>query len=255
MNSDLSTSKLNFWHWITSELSERMAQNLPFIKISPQKILLVGEFQKSTFTYFQKNYPNAQVWSDCHKVGLLENYWNLLFRRNKRIRQHLLASTSNMNEYDLVWAGPIKKEKEFFSQIEKHLKNNSLVMFNYLGPDTAKEIKSLITEQGYIGPDMHDIGDLLASLGYADPVMNMEYINLEYENSQVFIQDILSLGLISVAQATSEQFKEKIVNLLRLQPQFQLTLEVVYGHAWRFKKNDAKTIKIYPKESFKNVIN
>ena len=54
MNSDLSTSKLNFWHWITSELSERMAQNLPFIKISPQKILLVGEFQKSTFTYFQK---------------------------------------------------------------------------------------------------------------------------------------------------------------------------------------------------------
>ena len=255
MKKHLSTSQSNFWTWLTSELSERMAQNLPFIKINPEKILFVGDFHQSTFDYFQKNYPKAQFWSDSFKSSIYVSIQDFFLRSNKAIHQYQIMDKTDSNEFDLVWIGPIKREKntfhELFLQLEKCLKNNSLVMFNYLGPDTAREVKSLQTQDGYIGPDMHDIGDLLTQSGFADPVMNMEYINLEYENTQILINDLKGLELITTIQSISKDFQDKVSNLLSLQPKFQLTLEVVYGHAWRIKKSNAQTIKMYPKGAFK----
>jgi malonyl-CoA O-methyltransferase len=216
----------------------------------------VGDFQQSTFDYFQKNYPKAQLWSDSFKSSIYVSIRDFFLRSNKAIRQYQIMDKTNSNEFDLVWIGSIKREKntfhELFLQLEKCLKNNSLVMFNYLGPDTARETNLLQVQDGYIGPDMHDVGDLLTQSGFADPVMNMEYINLEYENSQILINDLTGLELITPSQSISKDFQDKVSNLLSSQAKFKLTLEVVYGHAWRIRKSDTQTIKMYPKGSFKS---
>jgi malonyl-CoA O-methyltransferase len=78
---------------------------------------------------------------------------------------------------------------------------------------------------------MHDLGDALLAERFADPVMDMEFLNLDYADGSVFIADAIALNLmgrITKNGADLEQLPKK------------LTLEVVYGHAWAIGKNLAK---------------
>jgi malonyl-CoA O-methyltransferase len=249
----LNTTNSQFWLWLTSELSERMSQNLPFIRIKPEKIVMLGEFDQQTFRYFQQHYPQALIWSDTFNKNFFQTLVDLITRKNKNIRQYNKVQS---HTFDMAWLGPIKKVKEeyatLFNQLQTQVKNNGLVMFNYLGPDTGKEIREIQTQEGWIGPDMHDIGDLLTKNGFADPVMNMEYIELQYENPSVLQRDLLGLGLISENDITNHEFIARIEQLFDSGQKFQLTLEVVYGHAWFMQKNTVQTVKIYPKSVIKN---
>jgi hypothetical protein len=62
----------------------------------------------------------------------------------------------------------------------------------------------------------------------------MEYITLDYENLDLLLKDALSLGLIS--QDDFNSVGNQVVN----EP-LQITLELVYGHAWTPELNLSKT--------------
>ena len=78
---------------------------------------------------------------------------------------------------------------------------------------------------------MHDMGDALLSERFSDPVMDMEYLTLDYESDAVLLADVSALKLIY-----SSHIEASEMNVL---PQ-KLTLEVVYGHAWVIGKHLAK---------------
>jgi malonyl-CoA O-methyltransferase len=86
---------------------------------------------------------------------------------------------------------------------------------------------------------MHDIGDALVQNRYSDPVMDMEYLYLQYETEQALYEDGLALGLIS---------PDAQLDRLHAPSPLKLTLEIVYGHAWVLAKNrssgDSKTAYI-----------
>lgn len=75
------------------------------------------------------------------------------------------------------------------------------------------------------------MGDALLAERFSDPVMDMEYLTLDYESDALLMADIGSLKLIH-----SGSLKYSETHLL---PQ-KLTLEVVYGHAWAIGKHLAK---------------
>jgi malonyl-CoA O-methyltransferase len=110
---------------------------------------------------------------------------------------------------------------------QKILKPESLLMFSYLGPDTGRELRAYLGQGNQsllkYSLDMHDIGDALIRAKFAEPVMDMEYITLEYEEKDLLIKDAISLGLLQSCDL------EKLD--LMSQP-LKLTLEIVYGHAW-----------------------
>jgi malonyl-CoA O-methyltransferase len=79
--------------------------------------------------------------------------------------------------------------------------------------------------------DMHDMGDALLAERFADPVMDMEFLNLDYSVSALALTDAIALNLV-------DPVSKNRPNLGQL-PE-KLTLEVVYGHAWVIGKNLAK---------------
>ena len=89
---------------------------------------------------------------------------------------------------------------------------------------------------------MHDIGDALVQKGFSDPVMDMEYLYLEYESVTTHLRDALAIGLVQ-----SNTPVEALSNALQGK---KMTLEIVYGHAWVLGKNlsksDGKTAYIRP---------
>jgi malonyl-CoA O-methyltransferase len=259
MTKYLNTSHNQFWSWLTSEISERMAQNLPFIKIDPKKILLLGNFDQPTFNYFSEKYPHAYIWSD-QKSFNQRSFLNVInpFKK-KKISFLDFENEVEMANFDFVWAGPLRQLVEnypqFFLKVGKCLNNQGLMMFNYLGPDTGKEYFHLDLQGGHIGPDMHEIGDLLIQSSFADPVMNMEYLNLEYEKSELLLRDLLAIHDVDSHFANEQNLNQQLAEMKQEHEKMVLTMEVVYGHAWKVPKKEPGVTRISPesiKKSYKN---
>jgi malonyl-CoA O-methyltransferase len=81
---------------------------------------------------------------------------------------------------------------------------------------------------------MHDVGDALLKSGFAEPVMDMEYITLDYEDINLLLNDALELGLVH------EKGSDLIKANHELAP-LKMTLEVVYGHAWTPERRLSKS--------------
>ena len=78
---------------------------------------------------------------------------------------------------------------------------------------------------------MHDMGDALLGGRFSDPVMDMEFISLDYQSDALLLVDAGALKLLQMP--ASEASKEGVLTK-------KMTLEVVYGHAWALGKHLAK---------------
>lgn len=228
--------------WLRAEIQERMLDKLAPIKLSPKKILLEPDFSGLNRRAFTKRFPSAQIDAilDPQIQGTipfgikLKQMLGLTLLNSGRLLDRGIPANAS---YDLIISNlclqNFSNPSAWMANCHQHLTEGGLISFAYLGPDTGKELRDANPEGGQIQTlpgalDMHDIGDALVQNRYSDPVMDMEYLYLEYETEQALYEDALALGLIS----TGMQFPQ-----LRVPDPLKLTLEIVYGHAWVLAKN------------------
>lgn len=96
------------------------------------------------------------------------------------------------------------------------MNTNGLFHFSMLGPDTLRELGF---QQTY--PDMHHVGDALLQAGFQNPVMDMEYLTLRYVDREKLRDDLQLFGYTP------------LVDLIELHSSYDITIEVIYGHAWK----------------------
>jgi len=158
-----------------------------------------------------------------------------------------------------LWLHAVADPGQCMAEWLRVLKPEGGVFFSCFGPDTARELQSFAQAMGESFPDfadMHDLGDLMSKQGFSDPVMEMEKLTLTYSSPAKLLEDWRALcgnHLETRKQGlrTSRQFSEAILCLERLRDpetgRIPLTLELVYGHAWKVKrktKTDVATVKI-----------
>jgi malonyl-CoA O-methyltransferase len=120
------------------------------------------------------------------------------------------------------------------------------LMFSCLGPDTARELRELYHALGWPPAgheltDMHDWGDMLVHIGFAEPVMDMERITLTYESPERLLQELAELGRNFHPNRfhglRGRAWKARLLGMLRERLKQQsdgriaITFEVIYGHA------------------------
>ena len=218
--------------WLSDEVSLRMGDKLSIVKMTPQKIWQRG----SDAGVLWKHYGAAQKFVSENKylyAPIKKYVYQWLGRPIPELFQ--INPSSNDVKFDFIWSN-LELSQAFFEELilewKQHLGTNALLMFSYLGPDTGKNLHRLLGLEkmtNYLSPDMHDVGDALLQAGFSEPVMDMEYVTLDYESLDLLLKDALLLGLISHEE----------VNLLKNQAGYQkneellqITLEIVYGHAW-----------------------
>jgi malonyl-CoA O-methyltransferase len=89
--------------------------------------------------------------------------------------------------------------------------------------------------------DMHDLGDALVHAGFADPVMEMEVITLEYSSVMDVARDLQAIGARNAMPGRPRGLSgrhrwERVVaayEALRRNGVLPATYEVIYGHAWK----------------------
>jgi len=258
------------------EVCSRMLERLEIIKLQPRRILDAGSGTGWGTRQLGERYPSAQLVALDIAIGMLHtargrsSWWQKLFGGAKQLQ--LCADVEALplpaHCVEMVWSNLTVQWcndlPAAFVELQRVLKVDGLVMFSTLGPETLKELRTAFDAvDGYNHvnrfADMHDIGDMLVAAGFAEPVMDMEYITLTYDNVKAVMQDLRSIGAhnATAGRAQGMMGKGKWARImqnyesLRRNGKLPATFEVIYGHAWKVQPKKTADGRAIIKTPFK----
>lgn len=258
------------------EVCSRMLSRLDYIKYEPETILDAGSGTGYGARGLKARYSRSRVVELDIAFGMLLAgraripWWRRLAGGEPLSVCGDFESLPLATEaVDMVWSNLALQWcndlPRAFSEARRVLKPEGLFMFSTFGPDTLKELRMAFGEaDGYTHvsrfTDMHDIGDLLVQAGFADPVMDMEYITLTYDDVKSVMEDLKAIGAHNATAGrprglTGKSAWRRVLAAyegLRRDGRLPATFEIVYGHAWkpkpRLAQEGKKIIPIQRKE-------
>lgn len=233
---------------LEAEIGARMLERLDYVKLEPRRVLDAGSGPPQRA--LGRRYRKAEVIALDFSLRMLQARasWLDFFGKGKSICGDITRLPVAQGAIDLVWsnmalhwvADPLAALREF----HRVLAVGGLVMFSTLGPDTLAELRAAAGEaRVHRFADMHDLGDMLVAAGFADPVMDMERLTVQYASGAALLADLRASGQTHAAAARARglagaRFRAALEERLAAQrrgPEGKLTVsfEVVYGHAWK----------------------
>jgi len=258
------------------EVCTRMLERLEYIKLQPERMLDAGSGTGWGTRRLAQRYPDAQMIALDIARDMLQaargssGWWQKLFGGTKQIQVcgDIEALPLTANSVGMVWSNLAMQWcndlPATFVELHRVLKVDGLLMFSTFGPDTLKELRLAfngVDRHNHLNrfTDMHDIGDMLVHSGFAEPVMDMEYITLTYDDVRGVLQDLKSIGAHNATTGRGRGLMGKnawarlVENYERLRSNGKLpaTFEVVYGHAWKPQPRTTRDGAAIIKTSFK----
>ena len=239
------------------EVCSRLLEHLDPIRLQPARILDLGCGTGEALSRLGKRFPAS------HRVGI-DLAASMLQRTAARTpgwkrwlgsrapalicadaeRVPLAPGSVDLAFSNLMlqWCGADR----VFHEAARVLRNEGLILFSTFGPDTLRELRAAFraaddAEHVTRFIDMHDLGDALVHAGFADPVMEMETITLEYDSVRALVNDLRSLGAVNARPDRPRGLMghrrwrrmEAAYENLRRDGVLPATWEIVYGHAWK----------------------
>lgn len=237
------------------EVGRRLFEHLDPIVIEPRRIVDLGCGTGSLFEPMGKRYPKAElIGVDFSRAMLVRARGRAgwLRRAFGSGGPRLVCADAERlplahGSVDLVFSNlalPWSRPEGAFAEASRVLPAGGLFMFSTLGPDTLKELRAAFgggATHVHAFVDMHDLGDALVHAGFADPVMEMEVITLEYSRVDDLARDLKATGTHNTLAArargltTPRRWKRMADRYERERRDGALpaTFEIVYGHAWK----------------------
>ena len=237
-------------------IAQRLLERLDLIKLQPQRILDVGAGTGQLTLQLTRRYKNCEVIAldlapamlklARQRLGTLDKW----FGKQRFIcgdADHLPLADNSVDmiisNFAIQWCSDLDQT---FTEFQRVLKPNGLLLFTTFGPDTLKELRQAwrtvddaIHVNSFI--DMHDIGDAMMRAKFSDPVMDTERLTLTYKDGMAVMRDLKAMGAHNVSAGRSHALtgKQKLQQMLNAYDTFRnsagllpATYEVVYGHAW-----------------------
>jgi malonyl-CoA O-methyltransferase len=133
-----------------------------------------------------------------------------------------------------------------FESVSELLRPGGLWLFSSVGPDTLMELRQSwravdSSTRVHEFEDMHHLGDALLDMGFVDPVLDVDRINLTYPDATLLLRDLRTLGVVNamrsrerglMARRKYEAFKSEYEKFRQPDGNLPSTWEIIYGHAW-----------------------
>ncbi len=234
------------------EVGERLAMRLDYIRIKPDTILDLGAGSGASLPHLQSRFRRARVFA----VDFSETMLRYALRRGSWLkRPRVICSDARHLPFrdqsiDLVFSNLMlqwcRPEEDYLAEVRRVLRGGGLFLFSTFGPDTLRELRQAfqaVDDRPRIHDfaDMHDIGDLLLTTGFREPVVNMEMFTLTYADVQAVLRDLKAVGATNAAAARTRGLSGRAAlrNLEHAYETFRtadgrlpLSYEVIYGAAW-----------------------
>ena len=242
--------------WLHEEVARRMLERLQWIKLQPQAWAHWGAVRGGPEAHAKllQIYPDSESFiaetqsgRDKAALNLIATDW---WRPSRWIGPRSQIGLPGPVTLDMLWANmalhEVTQPLALMAQWHTALKVGGFVMFSCLGPDTARELRSLYASLGWPPAghdltDMHDWGDLLVQAGFAEPVMDRERIVLTFETPERLLAELAGLGRNfhpkRFAGLRGRGWKSQLLQSLEglrsgsHGDRLPLTFEIIYGHA------------------------
>src|SRR5688500_13780270 len=239
------------------EGGERLALHLDPTRIAPSTVLDIGRGTGEALAALARRFPAARVIGVDTALGMLDRArartpaWKRLIGARPAAlvgadaeRLPLAPACAQLAHSNLTlqWCRP----EAVFAEVARVLEPNGLFLFSTFGPDTLKELReafAAVDGHDHVNTfvDMHDLGDALVHAGFADPVMEMEVLTLEYADVAGVARDLKAIGAGNALPGRPRglsgrgrwQRMEQAYERHRRGEVLPATYEVIYGHAWK----------------------
>jgi len=251
------------------EVGRRMAARLEVVRLTPLALLDAGCGTGEAQGDLAARYPAAnrvcldlalpmlaaaRARGDAAGSRLARLVGRVRGRGPRRVPSYVCADIASLpfaaGVFDLVWSNLalqwVNDLPRALAECRRVLGVGGLLSLTTFGPDTLREIRSAFA--GVDGHthvnrfvDMHDIGDVLLQAGFADPVMDMEYVTLTYADAPAMMRDLRAIGATNatlgrprglMGRARFERVRAAL-DATRTDGRIAATFEVIYGHAWK----------------------
>ncbi len=242
------------------EIAQRMLSRFELLRIAPKRILDIGCATGDATRKLAARFPEADMLAidlSGRMLAKMRNaapWWkkHLPFlgeHAPRCVQADPAALPFKAGICDLIWSNLALYWRDLEASVrEAHrcLAVDGLFMFSSLGPDTLKEwrgafatVDNCVHVSRFI--DMHDVGDALVRAGFTDPVMDMEMLTVNFDSVDAIVRDLAALGARNRfpgrrAGLLGRAAWQRVVaayERLRVDGKLPVTLEVVYGHAWK----------------------
>ncbi len=255
---------------VQREVGNRLLERFDVMRIAPSVVLDVGSGPGAHTRALAARFPDATVIAIDHSPAMVARAappvpkpgWltRLTSGNNKSGQGETRGLVADMNalplprehadvlwsNFALQWVNDLPK---LFAEWNRVLKVGGVMMFTAPGPDTLIELRRAISRDEaeadkhvHRFTDLHDIGDMLVQTGFADPVMDMEVITLEYATTDALWRDLKAQGAGNAMQTRSKGLMtprklraiEAALDAARRDGgPIRMSVEVIYGHAWK----------------------
>lgn len=235
---------------VHDETRRRLLDRLDLVRLTPRVIVDLGCATGSGAIALTERYPGARVLAVDSSLGML---------RAARARTASLSSVDVIGgdaerlpiaahavqllfaNLSLCWCRP----NAVFGEAARVLDEGGLLLFATLGPDSLKEVRRAWLEVDdrvhvHAAFDMHDLGDLALGAGLAEPVVDVDRIEVTYADVAALVEDLRACGAVNVAAGRRRtltgprrwQAFERGLGAGRGAARLGVTLELVLGQAW-----------------------
>ncbi|MBL8362186.1 MAG: methyltransferase domain-containing protein [Rubrivivax sp.] len=238
--------------WLHREVARRMAEKLAWIKRRPATIVDWGAQAGGSADLLSRSYPAARILPvESCGVEPAETsampWWRRLQRKAPR---PVPPGECPDASAELVWSNMALHHAADIAAVFREWRRITVVdgflMFSTLGPGSLGLLRDVYRDARWGPPlaplvDMHDLGDLLVESGFADPVMDQETLSVTWAQPEALLHDLRALGGNAATDRhvglRTPRWRRALCDALEarrdLSGRIALSLEVVYGHAFR----------------------
>jgi malonyl-CoA O-methyltransferase len=235
---------------VHAEARKRLIERLGWFKLAPQWVLDVGTATGRASLELAQGFPDARVLGVDLSSAMIHRAQRrcaglpaMTPIRADAERLPLAAATVDLVFANMVlpWCAP----EALFGEAARVLRDGGLLLFATVGPDTLQEVRRAWSEvddsihvHGFI--DMHDLGDLAARAGLAEPVMDVDRLQVTYRDVGSLVADLRACGAVNVAFGRRASltgpgrwraFHDRLM-AFRMGGRLAITVELVFGQAW-----------------------
>jgi malonyl-CoA O-methyltransferase len=241
--------------FIHDETRGRLLERLELVRLEPRVIVDLGCATGRAARALAARYPAARVLAIDSSSGMLRaaaaansgdstvnsaaGAVSVLGGDAERLPLQAHCADLVLANLVLPWCRP----ERLFAEAARVLVSGGVFSFATLGPDSLQEVRAafaavdtLIHVHGAF--DMHDLGDLALAAGLAEPVLDVDRLEVTYANAGALMRDLRATGAVNVAGGRRRtltgrrRWRGFEAELQQRQERFAITVELILGQAW-----------------------
>jgi malonyl-CoA O-methyltransferase len=234
--------------FIHDEARARLVARLDLLRVAPSVAVDLGCATGRGASSLAARYPGARILAVDSSFGMLRSAAAATSRSAVSVlggdaeALPLRAGCAELVLANLVlaWCHPDR----VFAEAARVLAAGGAFLFATLGPDSLREVRAAfaaVDEKIHVHAafDMHDLGDLALASGLAEPVLDVDRIEVTYADVASLVRDLRAVGATNTAGGrrraiTGRRRWGRFVERLPRggDGRLAVTIELILGQAW-----------------------